>query len=161
MFNNLLAPVTFYIILGLSVSTMGFGYLSYSLSNDKAVAVYALKESQETIAGYQKSLNLAYLSCKQDDKDTVDLEADKGVLKDKVDQLTAQISKLKSGVKRPVLGAPVKTGSAPLNINNTEAPKNAEATTILDGTELLSDDLVRMLHSSYCIVEDCSSVSTR
>jgi len=144
---SILSGPMLYLVLGLSASTLGFGYFSYSLYADKAIAVHALKESQETVAGYEKSLNLKGLSCKQDDKDTVDVEADKKVLKDKVDELTTQISKLKSGIKKPV---------SP-NINNPEAPKNAEANTILDGTELLSDDLKRMLTESYCLVEAASS----
>jgi hypothetical protein len=114
------------------------------------VAVYALKEAQETIAEREKSLNLKYLSCEQDDKDTADVEVDKKALKDKVDELTAQISKLKSGIKHPVSQ----------NTNNPEAPKNAEANTILVGTELLSDDLKRMLTESYCLVETTACVSS-
>jgi hypothetical protein len=139
----------FYIILGLSASTLSLGWLSLSLHDDKVIAEQALKGTTEAIAGYQNALNLKYLSCKQDDKDAVDLEADKKVLKDKVDDLTTQISKLKSGIKHPV---------SP-NTNNSEAPKNAEANTILDGTELLSDDLKRLLNSSYCLVETCTGVS--
>ncbi|WP_391558327.1 hypothetical protein, partial [Robertmurraya sp.] len=73
MFNSL----TFYLILGLSASTLGFGYLSYSLFADKAVAVHALKESQETIAGYEKSLNLKGLSCDLSDKAVVVVESEK------------------------------------------------------------------------------------
>ena len=147
MFSNIL----FYLVIGLSASTMGFGYLSYSLSNDKAVAEQALIQAIDANTDMQKSLNLKDLSCKVDDKDTVDVEADKKVLKDKVDELTTQISKLKSGTKKLV---------SP-NVNNPEAPKNAEANTILDGTELLSDDLKRLLTESYCLVEGCTSLSTK
>lgn len=146
MFNNLL----FYLVIGLSASTIGFGYLSYSLSNDKAVAESALVQVIDANTELQKSLNLKDLSCKQDDKDITELEADKAVLKDKVESLSAQITKLKSGIKKPVSQ----------NINNPEAPKNAEANTILDGTELLSDDLKRLLTESYCLVEDCAGVPT-
>lgn len=146
MFNSWM----FYIILGLSASTATLGWLSLSLHDDKVIAEQALVQAINVNSDMQKSLNLQTLSCKQDDKDTVDLEADKKVLKDKVDDLTTQISKLKSGIKYPV---------SP-NTNNSEAPKNAEANTILDGTELLSDDLVRMLTESYCLVETCTSVPT-
>ena len=146
MFNSWV----FYIILGLSASTLGLGWLSLSLHDDKVIAEQALVVAINVNSDMQKSLNLQTLSCKQDDKDTVDLEVDKKVLKDKVDDLTTQISKLKSGTKHPV---------SP-NTNNSEAPKNAEANTILDGTDLLSDDLVRMLTESYCLVETCTSVST-
>lgn len=151
MFNSWM----FYLIFGLSVSTLSLGWLSLSLHDDKLIAEQALVQAINVNSDMQKSLNLQTLSCKQDDKDTVDLEVDKKVLKDKVDDLTTQISKLKSGIKMSVKTVPVSP-----NINNPEAPKNAEANTILDGTELLSDDLVRMLTESYCLVETCTSVST-
>jgi len=150
MFSNLFSGATLYIILALLASTAGFGYLSYSLSNDKAVAVSQLKDANDAIAGYQKAAELKDSSCKLDDRDTVNLESEKNVLKDKVDELSAQISKLKSGIKKPVSQ----------NTNNSEASKNAEAITILGGTELLSDDLKRMLTQSYCLVETCVAVPT-
>lgn len=146
MFNS----ITLYIILGLSASTLCFGYLSYSFYGDKVEAESALVQVIDANTNLQKSLNLKDLSCKQDDKDTTELEADKAILKDKVDSLSSQITKLKSGIKKPVSQ----------NINNPEAPKNAEANTILDGTELLSDDLKRLLTESYCLVEDCTGVPT-
>lgn len=146
MFNSWM----FYLILGLSASTIALGWLSLSLHDDKVIAEQALVQAINVNSDMQKALNLQTLSCKQDDKDVVDLEADKKVLKDKVDDLTTQISKLKSGIKHPV---------SP-NTNNPEAPKNAEANTTLDGAELLSDDLVRMLTESYCLVETCTGIST-
>lgn len=146
MFNSWM----FYLILGLSASTLGFGYLSYYQTGKRAEAESALTQAINVNTDMQKSLNLKDLSCKQDDKDTAELEADKAILKDKVDSLSSQITKLKSGIKKPVSQ----------NINNPEAPKNAEANTILDGTELLSDDLKRLLTESYCLVEDCTGVPT-
>jgi predicted RNase H-like nuclease (RuvC/YqgF family) len=140
--------ITFYIILALSVSTAGLGWLSLSLHDDKVEAEQALAQVINVNTEMQKSLNLKDLSCKQDDKDTTELESEKSILKTKVDELSTQISKLKSGIKKPI------------SQNNPEAPKNAEANTILDGTELLSDDLVRMLTESYCLVETCPVVST-
>lgn len=150
MFSNLFSGAAFYIILALIASTAGFGYLSYSLSNDKALAVAQLKTANDAIVAYQKDAELKDSSCKLDDRDTVNLESEKNVLKDKVDELSAQISKLKSGIKKPVSQ----------NTNNSEASKNAEAITILGGTELLSDDLKRMLTQSYCLVETCVAVPT-
>lgn len=146
MFNSWM----FYLTLGLSASTLGFGYLSYYQTGKRAEAESALTQAINVNTDMQKSLNLKDLSCKQDDKDTTELEADKAILKDKVDSLSSQITKLKSGIKKPVSQ----------NINNPEAPKNAEANTILDGTELLSDDLKRLLTESYCLVEDCVGVPT-
>lgn len=146
MFNSWM----FYIILGLSASTAALGWLSLSLHDDKVVAEQALAHIINVNTEMQKSLNLKDLSCRQDDKDTTELEADKTILKDKVESLSAQINKLKSGIKKPVSQ----------NTNNPEAPKNAEANTILDGAELLSDDLKRLLAESYCLVEDCVGVPT-
>ena len=142
--------ISFYIILALSTTTVGLGWLSLSLHDDKVVAEQALAQAINVNTEMQKSLNLKDLSCKQDDKDTTELESEKSVLKDKVDELSAQISKLKSGIKKPVSQ----------NTNNSEASKNAEAITILGGTELLSDDLKRMLTQSYCLVETCVAVPT-
>jgi septal ring factor EnvC (AmiA/AmiB activator) len=142
MFNSWM----FYIILGLSASTLGLGWLSLSLHDDKVIAVEALAQAINVNTEMQKSINLKDLSCKQDDKDTTELESEKSILKTKVDELSTQISKLKSGIKKPI------------SQNNPEAPKNAEANTILDGTELLSDDIVRMLTESYCLVETCPVV---
>ena len=94
MFNNLFNSITFYIILGLSISTLGFGYLSYSLSNDKAIAVYALKESKETIAEYEKSLNLKHLSCEISDKVTNEYQTEKQVQQNKVQATVSKIDAL-------------------------------------------------------------------
>lgn len=146
MFNS----IYLYIILGLAASTASLGWLSVHNYRAKVEAESALVVAINVNTEMQKSLNLKDLSCKQDDKDTTELEADKAILKDKVDSLSAQINKLKSGIKKPVSQ----------NINNPEAPKNAEANTILDGTELLSDDLKRLLTESYCLVEDCVGVPT-
>lgn len=138
MFNNIL----FYLVIGLSASTMGFGYLSYRLSNDKVVAEQALVQAIDVNTELQKSLNLRDLSCKQDIVSTVELESDKTVLKDKTEVISKEISKLSTGVKKPA-------------INNiiTEAPKNAEESNVLTGGELLSDDLRKLLLQAYCNVE--------
>ena len=94
MFNSLFNSITFYIILGLSISTLGFGYLSYSLSNDKAIAIYALKESKEAIAEYEKSLNLKYLSCEISDKVTNEYQTEKQVQQNKVQSTVSKIDAL-------------------------------------------------------------------
>ena len=139
MFNSWM----FYIILGLSASTAALGWLSLSLHDDKVVAVEALKEATEAVAGYQKSLNLKYLSCQIDTISAVQLESDKTVLKDKTEAISQEISKLPSGIKK-----------LPTTNNMiTEAPKNAEESNVLTGSELLSDDLRKLLLQSYCNVE--------
>lgn len=67
MFSNLFSGAAFYIILALIASTAGFGYLSYSLSNDKALAVAQLKTANDAIVAYQKDAELKDSSCKLDD----------------------------------------------------------------------------------------------
>lgn len=139
MFNSWM----FYVILGLSASTAALGWLSLSLHDDKVIAVEALKEAREAVAGYQKALNLKYLSCDIDTASAVELESDKTVLKDKTDVISQEISKLPTGIKK-----------LPTNNNMiTEAPKNAEESNVLTGSELLSDDLRKLLFQSYCNVE--------
>lgn len=139
MFNSWML----YIILGLSASTTALGWLSLSLHDDKVIAVEALKEAKESIAGYQNALNLKYLSCDIDTVSAVQLESDKTVLKDKTEAISQEISKLPTGVKK-----------LPTTNNMiTEAPKNAEESNVLTGSELLSDDLRKLLLQSYCNVE--------
>lgn len=103
MFNSPLTPITFYIILGLSISTLGFGYLSYKFHADKAIAAHALKESKETIAEYEKSLNLKHLSCEISDKVTNEYQAEKQAQQNKV-QTT--ISKIDALPQKPTQATP-------------------------------------------------------
>lgn len=140
---NIFSSWMFYLILGLSASTLGLGWLSLSLHDDKVVAVEALKVAKEAVAGYQNALNLKYLSCDIDSASVVEVEAEKQILKDKTEVISQQISKLPTGIKK-----------LPTTNNMiTEAPKNAEESNVLTGSELLSDDLRKLLLQSYCNVE--------
>lgn len=143
MFSNLFSGATLYIILALSASTAGFGYLSYSFSNDKAVAVAQLKDANRAIVGYQKDAELKDLSCKIDDTSVVESLAEKQEVRDKIDNLVVKINKLKTGV-----------AIAPSDI---ETNKNAKNTTIY-GSELLSLDLRLLLNSAYCIASPQDSI---
>jgi len=143
MFSNLFSGATLYIILALLASTVGFGYLSYSLSNDKAVAVSQLKDANNAILGYQKDAELKDSSCKIDDTSVVESLAEKQEVRDKIDNLVVKINKLKTGV-----------AIAP---SETETNKNAKTTTIY-GSELLSLDLRLLLDSAYCIASPEDSI---
>lgn len=143
MFTNLFSGATLYIILALLASTAGFGYLSYSLSNDKAVAVAQLKTANETVERYKKDAELKDLSCKVDDTSVVESIAEKQEVRDKIDNLVVKINKLKTGV-----------AIAP---SDTETNKNAKTTTIY-GSELLSLDLRLLLDSAYCIASPQDSI---
>jgi len=128
MFNSWM----FYLILALSASTAALGWLSLSLHDDKVVAVEALKEAREAVAGYQKALNLKYLSCQIDDSIASEYQIEKNasnVLKDK--ELSA-IDKIPS---RPSVQTPLKV------------PLNESSVVDIDGT--LPDDLQRLLSESY------------
>src|ERR1043165_1897908 len=108
MVTGMLNSLTFYIILALSASTLGFGYLSYSRSNDKAVAVQALKESQETIAGYEKSLNLKSLSCDLSDKAGAELIEEKTKIDEGISPSNIQLKELATVKKTPLKVTPNK-----------------------------------------------------
>lgn len=95
MFSNLFSGATLYIILALLASTAWFGYLSYSLYGDKAVAVAQLKTANETVEGYRNSLNLKDSSCKLDDEAVVEVETNKKDLQSKVDAVSDKFDKLK------------------------------------------------------------------
>lgn len=95
MFSNLFSGATLYIILALLASTAGFGYLSYSLYGDRAVAVAQLKDANDAITEYQKSLNLKDSSCKIDDASVVEVETEKKDLQSKVDAVSEKFDKLK------------------------------------------------------------------
>lgn len=95
MFSNPFSGATLYIILALLASTAGFGYLSYSLYGDKAVAVAQLKTANETAEGYKNSLNLKDSSCKLDNQAVVEVETNKKDLQSKVDAVSDKFDKLK------------------------------------------------------------------
>ena len=150
MFSNLFSGVTLYIILGLSISTLGFGYLSYSLSNDKAVAVYALKESKETIAGYEKSLNLKHLSCEIDNTSVVEVEAEKKQIDETISPINIQLKELAT-VKKPV------TQSAHNKQENIKDESHRLEDGYLPDDGLLSPNVTRLLTDGWCAVYPTTS----
>ena len=133
--SSLFSSATLYIILTLLASTAGFGYLSYSLGNDKAVAVAQLKDANDAIVGYQNSLNLKDSSCKLDSQAVVEVETEKKDLQSKVDAVSDKFDKLK-----------IITATKPLvkqEIINHE-------TNILPDDGLLSPNIAKLLHESWC-----------
>lgn len=135
MFSNLFSGATLYIVLALLSSTAGFGYLSYSLSNDKAVAVAQLKNANETVEGYKNSLNLKDSSCKIDDTSVVEVETDKKDLQSKVDAVSDKFDKLK------VIMA--TKPSVKQEIINHE-------TNVLPDDGILSPNITSLLHEGWC-----------
>lgn len=135
MFSNLFSGATLYIILALLASTAGFGYLSYSLYGDKAVAVAQLKTANETAEGYRNSLNLKDSSCKIDDTSVVEVETDKKDLQSKVDAVSDKFDKLriitatKPSVKQEIIN---------------------HETNILPDDGILSPNITSLLNEGWC-----------
>lgn len=136
MFSNLFSGATLYIILALLASTVGFGYLSYSLSNDKAVAIAQLKDANDAIVGYQNSLNLRDSSCKLDDKAVVEVETGKKDLQDKTDVVSNKFDKLRI------------TTIATKPSTKQEIIKNE--TNVLPDDGLLSPNVAKLLAEGWC-----------
>lgn len=135
MFSNLFSGATLYIILALLASTAGFGYLSYSLYGDRAVAVAQLKDANIAIIGYQNSLNLRDSSCKIDNTSVVEVETEKKDLQSKVDAVSEKFDKLK-----------VITATKPSvkqEIINHE-------TNVLPDDGILSPNITSLLHEGWC-----------
>lgn len=135
MFSNIFSGATLYIILALLASTAGFGYLSYSLSNDKAVAVAQLKKANETAERYRNSLNLKDSSCKIDDDSVVEVETNKKDLQSKVDDVSDKFDKLK-----------VITATKPSV--KQEIIKNE--TNVLPDDGILSPNITSLLNEGWC-----------
>lgn len=135
MFSNLFSGATLYIILALLASTAGFGYLSYSLYGDRAVAVAQIKRANETAEGYKNSLNLKDSSCKLDSQAVVEVETEKKDLQSKVDDISDKFDKLK-----------IITATKPLvkqEIINHE-------TNVLPDDGLLSPNITSLLNEGWC-----------
>lgn len=88
-----------YLILGLSASTLAFGYLSYKFYGDKVEAEYSLVQVIDANTELQKSLNLRDLSCKIDNEVVSEYQAEKKAQQDKVQDA---VSKIDSLPKKPV-----------------------------------------------------------
>lgn len=133
--SSLFSSATLYIILTLLASTAGFGYLSYSLYADKAVAVAQLKTANETAEEYKNSLNLKDSSCKLDDEAVVEVETEKKDLQNKVDAVSEKFDKLK-----------IITATKPSvkqEIINHE-------TNVLPDDGLLSPNVAKLLTEGWC-----------
>jgi hypothetical protein len=124
IFNNWM----FYLILGLSASTLAFGYLSYKFYGDKVEAEYSLVQVIDANTELQKSLNLRDLSCKIDDEVVSEYQTEKKVQQDKVQDA---VSKIDSLPKKPL-----QVTSNEINDINIDSK--------------LPVDLVEILNNSFC-----------
>lgn len=105
---NIFNSWMFYLILSLSASTLGFGYLSYRFHGDKVEAEYSLVQVIDANTELQKSLNLRDLSCKIDNEVVSEYQAEKKVQQDKVKDTVSKISALPSTTlpKKPIQVSP-------------------------------------------------------
>ena len=90
MFNSWM----FYLILGLSASTLGFGYLSYYQTGKRAEAESALVQVIDANTELQKSLNLQLKSCEISDSVTSEYQSEKRVQQDKTQTTISKIDSL-------------------------------------------------------------------
>jgi len=133
--NNILIGALLFFIC----STGIFGYISYDLSEQKGMAVQALQDAQDRLLESEKSLKLRDLSCKIDDASLVEAEADKKVLKDKIDTVNDNIEKLRLPLGKPSVAVKQE------NIKNENLKPN-----VLPDDGLLSDNIVSLLKQGYC-----------
>jgi hypothetical protein len=140
MFNSWM----FYIILGLSASTIGLGWLSLSLHDDKVIAEQALVVAINVNSGMQKSLNLKGLSCKIDASSGAELVAEKNKIDEGISPVNSQLKELATVKKTPSKAVTVV------------APKQNE--TIKDESNFLPDDgllspnVTGLLRNGWCSV---------
>lgn len=131
MFNSWM----FYIILALSASTIGLGYLSLSLHDDKVVAVEALRVASQSVSTLENSLNLKGLSCDIDSASVVEVYIQKEDLQTKIELVSDNIEKLRSP----------KPQAKQENIKNENLKPN-----VLPDDGLLSPRIVELLKQGYC-----------
>ena len=149
MFSNLFSGATLYIILALLASTAGFGYLSYSLYGDRAVAVAQLKTANDAIIGYQNSLNLRDSSCKIDDLSTTQLTEDKNKIDEAISPINDELRDLAT-VKKIPNKAVQSTATLPKETTKDES-------NFLPDDGLLSPNVKRLLNNGWCSVYPESS----
>lgn len=133
MFNNIL----FYLVIGLSASTMGFGYLSYHLNGVNAELELGLVQAIDVNTSLVKSLNLRDLSCKIDEQSAVEVEAEKKDIQTKIEGVSENIEKLRKPQDKQEI------------IKN----ENLKETNVLPDDGLLSANLTGMLREGFCSVE--------
>lgn len=90
MFNS----ITLYLILGLSATTLGFGYLSYYQTGKRAEAESALVQVIDANTSLQKSLNLQVKSCEISDTITSEYQTEKQVQQDKTQTVISKIDSI-------------------------------------------------------------------
>jgi hypothetical protein len=140
MFNSWM----FYIILGLSASTLGLGWLSLSLHDDKVIAEQALVQAINVNSDMQKSLNLKDLSCQIDSQSGAELVAEKNKIDEGISPVNSQLKELATVKKTP---SKVVTIVAPKQNETIKDESN-----FLPDDGLLSPNVTGLLRDGWCSV---------
>lgn len=138
MFNN----ITFYLILGLSASTLGLSWLSLSLHDDKVIAVEALRVASQSVSTLENTLNLKDSSCKIDDASVVEVGAEKTKIDGGISPVNSQLKDLAT-VKK--VTSKVVTVVAAKQQETTKDESN-----FLPDDGLLSPSVTRLLNDGWC-----------
>ena len=140
MFNSWM----FYLILGLSASTIGLGWLSLSLHDDKVIAEQALVQAINVNSDMQKSLNLKDSSCQIDSQSGAELIAEKNKIDEGISPINSQLKELATVKKTP---SKVVTVVAPQQNETIKDESN-----FLPDDGLLSPNVTWLLRNGWCSV---------
>lgn len=144
-----LIPLKYWVMIGILILFITLSYLYIKELKYSASLEEQLTSSQSQVIAMQLNYSLKEQSCTINDESVVAVEQEKRELQDKVVSLEERLNLLaKQG---PLIKKPNTIST------NTEAPKNAEQSDVLVGTELLGDDLVKLLFDSYCTAEPTDS----
>jgi len=139
MFNSWM----FYLILGLSASTLGLGWLSLSLHDDKLIAEQALVQAINVNSDMQESLNLKGLSCKIDSQSGAELIAEKNKIDEGISPVNSQLKDLAT-VK--------KVTSKVVTVVAAKQETTKNESNFLPDDGLLSPSVTRLLRNGWCSV---------
>lgn len=149
---NIFNSWMFYVVLGLSASTVALGWLSLSLHDDKVVAVEALRLSKESVSTLENSLNLKDKSCQIDNTSVVELELEKKQIDEVISPINTQLKELAT-VKKP--SPSIKVVNTKQEINKDE--KSNLKSDYLPDDGLLSPNVKRLLNNGWCSVYPSTS----
>lgn len=144
MFNSWM----FYLILGLSASTLGLGWLSLSLHDDKVIAEQALVVAINVNSDMQKSLNLKGSSCQIDASSGAELVAEKSKIDEGISPVNSQLKDLAT-VK--------KVTSKVVTVVAAKQETTKNESNFLPDDGLLSPSVTRLLNDGWCSVYPSTS----
>ena len=139
MFNSWML----YLILGLSASTLGLGWLSLSLYDDKVIAEQALIQAINVNSDMQESLNLKGSSCQIDASSGAELISEKNKIDEGISPVNSQLKEL-STVK--------KVTSKVVTVVAAKQETTKNESNFLPDDGLLSPSVTRLLRNGWCSV---------